>query len=59
MGIRFLGGASGLVGEEKNFLSNVKSTVLFFYFYFVFFFFFVNGDRKVRARIRKFRVEII
>lgn len=56
MGIRFLGGASGLVGEEKNFLSNVKSTVLFFYFYFVFFF--VNGDRKVRARIRKFRVEI-
>lgn len=58
MGIRFLGGASGLVGEEKNFLSNMKSTVLFFYFYFVFFFF-VNGDRKVRARIRKFRVEII
>lgn len=58
MGIRFLGGASGLVGEEKNFLSNVKSTVLFFLFLFCFFFF-VNGDRKVRVRIRKFRVEII
>lgn len=68
MGIRFLGGASGLVGEEKNFLSNVE---IFFYvviyreidsfiFLFLFcFFFFVNGDRKVRARIRKFRVEII
>lgn len=69
MGIRFLGGASGLVGEEKNFLSNVE---IFFYvviyreidsfifFIFIsFFFFFVNGDRKVRARIRKFRVEII
>lgn len=68
MGIRFLGGASGLVGEEKNFLSNVE---IFFYvviyreidsfifFIFILFFFFVNGDRKVRARIRKFRVEII
>lgn len=68
MGIRFLGGASGLVGEEKNFLSNVE---IFFYvviyreidsfiFLFLFcFFFFMNGDRKVRARIRKFRVEII
>lgn len=68
MGIRFLGGASGLVGEEKNFLSNVE---IFFYvviyreidsfiFLFLFcFFFFVNGDQKVRARIRKFRVEII
>lgn len=53
MGIRFLGGASGLVGEEKNFLSNVE---IFFYvviyreidsfifFIFISFFFFVNGD---------------
>lgn len=46
MGIRFLGGASGLVGEEKNFLSNVKSTVLFFYFYFVFFFFCEWGSKS-------------
>lgn len=69
MGIRFLGGASGLVGEEKNFLSNVeiffyvviyrKIDSFIFFIFILFFFFFVNGDRKVRARIRKFRVEII
>lgn len=70
MGIRFLGGASGLVGEEKNFLSNVE---IFFYvviyreidsfifFIFISFFFFCEWGffGKVRARIRKFRVEII
>lgn len=57
MGIRFLGGASGLVGEEKNFLSNVEiffyvviyreiDSFIFFYFYFVFFFFCEWGSKS-------------
>lgn len=59
MGIRFLGGASGLVGEEKNFLSNVE---IFFYvviyreidsfifFIFIsFFFFFCEWGSKSKS----------
>lgn len=58
MGIRFLGGASGLVGEEKNFLSNVE---IFFYvviyreidsfifFIFILFFFFCEWRSKSKS----------
>lgn len=58
MGIRFLGGASDLVGEEKNFLSNVE---IFFYvviyreidsfifFIFILFFFFCEWGSKSKS----------